>query len=645
MVDRLEIIPGDVRGGGNITIPKNFSEDKNTNVYSTFLSENQAEIDGRWMPTFHSYYSNWYQLTVESDAPRIVSPGGDASFNVTVTNPARENVNGVHVDVSLRSKDGENEYWASSFVIMDNQPTFTLWVPEDCDKYCEWYIHATQGWYAGVGLHRSVIVADLTDVSFDVFGDKPVIQVGDTCNVIGLLTGNLGESVIGIPGQTVNFYETFTPGFKLNVAPKIIQVGDTSIIDAHLVDISDGSLIIEEGLPVNLYEDIDARVVYNNDGTDISDLVINVYSEVSVEDGCLKIISDHEEYDGYVRYPFEVTPDSNYLYDCYVGKIGVGQSVAMFLKYPNDDLGCWFAYDDATGKWNGGMTGTTFSNVDTGTLKAGDRISIKQVDGVLTLYHNDKVIFSKVADFRSGDYVIGHITNPGTVQYVKDITLFSFDELLTLELSTPTTVVDSNQGQPYKLTAVLSGIDVEGKTIEFINAGTMSVLGTGVTNSAGKAGCMVSSSGAGDVEVIAEYGDVTSNSVTIEDCLQVIGEVEPTGFSSIWASTPIIISGKMVKNGAWGGTRIYGGNGVTTSKEYVFLSQNPSNTSEDELIRYNVGTSWVSFECVIRDNILWLYVDGEYVTHVSTDTSGQVYISGGSTANPVSMKDIKIKKG
>ena len=101
----------------------------------------------------------------------------------------------------------------------------------------------------------------------------------------------------------------------------------------------------------------------------------------------------------------------------------------------------------------------------------------------------------------------------------------------------------------------------------------------------------------------------------------------------------------MVKNGTWGGTRIYGGNGVTTSKEYVFLSQNPNNTSENELIRYNVGISWVSFECVIRDNILWLYVDGEYVTHVSTDTSGQVYIIGGSTANHVSMKDIKIKKG
>ena len=292
MVDRLEIIPGDVRGGGNITIPKNFSEDKNTNVYSTFLSENQAEIDGRWMPTFHSYYSNWYQLTVDSDAPRIVSPGGDASFNVTVSNPARENVNGVHVEVSLRSKDGENEYWASSFVIMDNQPTFSLWVPEDCDKYCEWFIHATQGGYNGVGLHRSVIVADVTDISLDVFGDKQIIQTGETCNVIGLLTGKLGESVIGIPGQTVNFYEQWTPGLRVSATPGIIQSGDESSIKAQLIDTRDGSLVREEGhtvnfywddapvpVPTRLYVDFDKTILSYADG-DSAYVIVRVYDQL-----------------------------------------------------------------------------------------------------------------------------------------------------------------------------------------------------------------------------------------------------------------------------------------------------------------------------------------------------------------------------
>ena len=642
MVDRLEIIPGDVRGGGNITIPKNFSEDKNTNVYSTFLSENQAEIDGRWMPTFHSYYSNWYQLTVESDAPRIVSPGGDASFNVTVSNPARENVNGVHVDVSLRSKDGENEYWASSFVIMDNQPSFTLWVPEDCDKYCEWFIHATQGWYAGVGLHRSVIVADVTDISLDAFGDKQIIQTGETCNVIGLLTGKLGESVIGIPGQTVNFYETFTPGLKVDAIPEIIQVGEQSCITTQLIDTSDGSLIREEGLPVKIYEDIDARVLYSNDGTDTSTLFVHSYSDLVVEDGCLKISSDHEEYEGYVRYTFEVNPDNNYLYECFVGKIGVGQSVAIFLKCYNYEDCCCFAYDDATGTWNGGMTGTTFSNVNTGTLKAGDRISIKQVDGVLTLYHNNKVIFSKAVDFISGNYVIGHVTRPGTVQYVKDITLFSFDKYI--ELSTTKPIVDYSQEDIYSVEAELKGLgELDGQTIDFYINNTYA--GSSVTRNGGIATFKQRCIGAGDVTITAKCGNATSNSLIIEDCLQVFAEPNHTGFTSVWADAPVKILGEMVKEGAWGGTRIYGGNGVTASKEYVFLSQNSGNTSEDELIRYNVGNSWVSFECTIHNNLIDLWINGYPVAvDVPTGTTdSKVYVSGGSTENPVNMRNVRIK--
>lgn len=640
MVDRLEIIPGDVRGGGNITIPKNFSEDKNTNVYSTFLSENQAEIDGRWMPTFHSYYSNWYQLTVESDAPRIVSPGGDASFNVTVSNPARENVNGVHVDVSLRSKDGENEYWASSFVIMDNQPSFTLWIPEDCDKYCEWFIHATQGGSNGVGLHRSVIVADVTDISLDAFGDKQIIQTGETCNVIGLLSGKLGESVIGIPGQTVNFYETFTPGLKVDVIPEIIQVGEQSCITTQLIDTSDGSLIREEGLPVKIYDDVGFRSIYSNDGTDPSTLYVLGTGDVTVEDGCLKLSTDAEE--DWIYYLFEVTPDNNYEYECTVGKVGDGASFSMYVKYPNDDLGCWFAYDVTTGKWNGGMTGTTFSNVNTGTLKAGDRIRIKQQYGVVSLYHNGKVIFSKTAGFRSGSYRIGHSITDDMSQYIKNISVISFDNVI--ELSTTKPIVDYSQEDIYSVEAELKGLgELDGQTIDFYINNTYA--GSSVTRNGGIAYFKKRCTGAGDVTITAKCGNATSNSLIIEDCLQVFAEPNHTGFTSVWADAPVKILGEMVKEGAWGGTRIYGGNGVTASKEYVFLSQNSGNTSEDELIRYNVGNSWVSFECTIHNNLIDLWINGYPVAvDVPTGTTdGKVYVSGGSTANPVNMRNVRIK--
>ena len=325
-----------------------------------------------------------------------------------------------------------------------------------------------------------------------------------------------------------------------------------------------------------------------------------------------------------------------------MGKVGDGASFSMYVKYPNDDLGCWFAYDVTTGKWNGGMTGTTFSNVNTGTLKAGDRIRIKQQDGVVSLYHNGKVIFSKTAGFRSGSYRIGHSIADDMSQYIKNISVISFDNVI--ELSTTNPIVDYSQEDIYSVEAELKCLgELDGQTIYFYINNTYA--SSSVTRNGGIAMFKQRCTGAGDVTITAKCGNATSNSLIIEDCLQVFAEPNHTGFTSVWADAPVKILGEMVKEGAWGGTRIYGGTGFVASKEYVFLSQNSGNTSEDELIRYNVGNSWVSFEWTIHNNLIDLWINGYPVAvDVPTGTTdSKVYVSGGSTENPVNMRNVRIK--
>lgn len=251
MVDRLEIIPGDVRGGGNITTTKqDFKRDNNTNVYHTKLTESNTFVNGKLMTVFRSSKTDGWNVSF--DAPRVVCPGDTVTVNFTASHLHEgSSIHDISATLFLRSLDGETVFWEDNYSSYNLPTSFTVTVPEDCDSVCEWFLFISHSVYQNASLHRSVIVSSDLELDLDVFSDKQIIQTGETANIVGLLTDTIGESVIGVPGQTVNFYETFTPG--LRVSAPVVQSGDTVDIHAQLIDTTDGSLVRESGHTVNMY--------------------------------------------------------------------------------------------------------------------------------------------------------------------------------------------------------------------------------------------------------------------------------------------------------------------------------------------------------------------------------------------------------
>ena len=87
----------------------------------------------------------------------------------------------------------------------------------------------------------------------------------------------------------------------------------------------------------------------------------------------------------------------------------------------------------------------------------------------------------------------------------------------TLTLSSDKSILSYYDSDTLTLTATLTGGVVSGQTIEFFNGSTS--LGTATTNSNGIATKTYSSSGVGDVIFSATKNSVSSNTITVEDCI------------------------------------------------------------------------------------------------------------------------------
>lgn len=80
-----------------------------------------------------------------------------------------------------------------------------------------------------------------------VGSDKRVVQVGEDCGVSAFVRNSNGEPV---SGQTVHFFEVYTPTISVASDKAIIQSGDTAVITAKVKD-EDGSLV--EGQRVHFF--------------------------------------------------------------------------------------------------------------------------------------------------------------------------------------------------------------------------------------------------------------------------------------------------------------------------------------------------------------------------------------------------------
>lgn len=158
--------------------------------------------------------------------------------------------------------------------------------------------------------------------------------------------------------------------------------------------------------------------IYYNDGTILSDLTIDSNVSVSVENDYMKITKSSSG-EAYVTYPISFTNNDNFVIEMELAKIGTTQSIALWLNNATTANGLWVTYEISQSKFSGGLRSSSI-NYPT-SFVVGDKVSIKQLNGVISIYKNDETIISKTTSFNASSYKFGHYTNSGRVQYVKNI--------------------------------------------------------------------------------------------------------------------------------------------------------------------------------------------------------------------------------
>ena len=227
------------------------------------------------------------------------------------------------------------------------------------------------------------------------------------------------------------------------------------------------------------------------------------------------------------------------------------------------------------------------------------------------------------------------VTADGGVLYQKDS---GYDLLLTCD----NPILSFNDGDACTLSGVLTfnGVVVPDETIDYniMHDGTVLDSGSLTTDDNGEINLNYIAAGVGDVDVVFSLRSLLQKTYVITDCYEIVDCSNPNDVTSQYWPIPVEITGKVKKYGTWGGTRLADENSVL-----IFLSQNSGNSHENEKIWYVVNNSWVDFKAIFKDGIIELYINDTLFKSVAYDTTGDVRVSAGSNANPVSLSDVKIK--
>ena len=255
---------------------------------------------------------------------------------------------------------------------------------------------------------------DGTVGGFEYFmSSKDTIGSSENTSLIAKVNDVLGRP---INGKTIYFYEWYQPyTLGISATKNPLQTGESSTVKATLKD-TDGSLI--KGETVYFYTPFNAD--YYNDGSTLTGIYTPSNASSSIVDGSIMYTTSTSGEKNIYYNSVPLTSAEDWEFECEIAKIGVGQSIAMYVKNSTTASGCWFAYEDSTGKFGGGFTGSNFSSVNVGALAVGDIIRITNLSGVMSIYKNDSLIYSKSNNL-SGTYYIGHYTNLNRKQYVKNV--------------------------------------------------------------------------------------------------------------------------------------------------------------------------------------------------------------------------------
>ena len=242
-MDRVVVNPEDVRGLGNIVSPKSTGD----------FSVSDSVISSASDSTYGTLYSLGY-LTgsyLVYGGSRWVTPS-DTTFSVSVTLKKHSDdsvIGSASVSCLVNETTTLTATTNSSGVASFNIPV--------SDYVCSYKLlfkyagtNSIAGCFVGALVHTGSDSFDL-----DLVADKSIIQTTENSILVASVTGtDCNGETVGVAGQTVYFFEKWTPNIRLSCNASIIQSSETVTINGQLFDNDDGSLIKEAGHSVYSYE-------------------------------------------------------------------------------------------------------------------------------------------------------------------------------------------------------------------------------------------------------------------------------------------------------------------------------------------------------------------------------------------------------
>lgn len=240
-MEKIIVKPKSVRCLGNIVSPKSIGSFLGDNIKVT------SSTDSAYGTVFTGEYLSGSYIQLEYD--KCIS-SEDTSFTVSATlkknidnsaitsTPVYFNVNG---NVTYANTNGNGV--ASITIPVDGSSEYNLNV----------YWPGDSSVAAGCKVTAKIAVVD--SYSLDFFTDKSILQTDDTSYLVARVTGTSPTGdVVGVPGQTVLFYEEYLPGIRFFADKNIMQSGDNCDLSAQLIDAEDGSLVRKSGVGVKFYQ-------------------------------------------------------------------------------------------------------------------------------------------------------------------------------------------------------------------------------------------------------------------------------------------------------------------------------------------------------------------------------------------------------
>lgn len=264
-MDKLILVPDEVRGLGDVVSPTSASSFRG---YASVVSSVSESVDGNNLPVY-SLGGKAGSYLVYSDGAWITPSDGVFSVSVTLKKASDDSVVG---SASVKCIVDDSSVLTAT-TNSSGVASFTISTADHMD--CIYHLRFIYNGDTNLsGCFKDITLATGADNDFDLslVGEKPIIQTGENDYLVASIMGtDCNNNPAGVPGQTVYFYEEWTPGIQLGSDKSIIESGDEATISAQLVDTSDGSLVRESGVTIYFFEKFTPNVRLSADASIIQD--------------------------------------------------------------------------------------------------------------------------------------------------------------------------------------------------------------------------------------------------------------------------------------------------------------------------------------------------------------------------------------